>query len=365
MKRKAVEADKPEKKLRWDVPKTSSLICFYKDHPELWNPRVPEYSNDKLRLKAVENWLLENQMEPDKDLVNEVKLKLHGLRTSYGHELKMEATKKIEGNPYVSKWQWYRQLSFLKEAMCFRSRSGSVSSTANGRRITRRRGRRGIHTSLSMSEDIDHDHNHNESYYNNDHDGNDVKIVAIDHLEHGASAHGYHMVEAEYDHHPHSHPHPAHQSHHHSQHPGLVHMAVNLADSHHHIAAGANDSLPPQDPHVPVVTYRSREPAPLAVTATTITRHDSSSNLNSLCLAASASATPEKQPQIMAGAGDEPRGIIPAVCNCKCRSAPQTIGEKLGRLVEETFSNLHPEYHEMARWEIQQILGKYLQKPIP
>jgi len=360
MKRKAVEADKPEKKLRWDVPKTSSLICFYKEHPELWNPRVPEYSNDKLRLKAVETWLLENQLDPDKDLVNEVKLKLHGLRTSYGHELKMEATKKIEGNAYVSKWQWYRQLSFLKEAMCFRSRSGSVSSTANGRRITRRRGRRGLHQSLSMSEDI-MDHNHNDSYYTNDHDGNDVKIVAVDHSDHGGSAHGYQMVEAEYDHHSHSHPHTAHHSHHHSQHPGLAHMAVHLAD--HHIASVA-EPLQPQDPHVPVVTYRSRDPAPVVVpaSASTITRHDSSSNLNSLCLAASAASTPEKQAQMT---GEEHRGIIPAACNCKCRSAPQTIGEKIGRLVEETFSNLHPEYHDMARWEIQQILGKYLQKPLP
>lgn len=66
MKRKATEADKPEKKLRWDVPKTASLINFYKDHPELWNPRVPEYSNDKLRLKAVESWLIENQLDPEK-----------------------------------------------------------------------------------------------------------------------------------------------------------------------------------------------------------------------------------------------------------------------------------------------------------
>lgn len=66
MKRKQAEADKPEKKLRWDVPKTASLISFYKEHPELWNPRVPEYSNDKLRLKAVEAWLLENQLEPEK-----------------------------------------------------------------------------------------------------------------------------------------------------------------------------------------------------------------------------------------------------------------------------------------------------------
>jgi len=264
--------------------------------------------------------------------------------------------------------------------MCFRSRSGSVSSTANGRRITRRRGRRGLHQSLSMSEDIiDHDHNHNDSYYTNDHDGNgtDMKIVPMEHSDHGgSSAHGYQMVEAEYDHHPHSHhSHASHHPHHHSQHHGLVHMAVNLADSHHHIISGANnnnnnnDSLQPQDPHVPVVTYRSRDPGQVSVTASTstVTRNDSSSNLNSLCLAASAAAaTPEKQQQVGGGGGDEPRGSIPAVCNCKCRSSPpQTIGDKVGRLVEETFNNLHPEYHEMARWEIQQILGKYLQKPIP
>jgi hypothetical protein len=40
-------------------------------------------------------------------------------------------------------------------------------------------------------------------------------------------------------------------------------------------------------------------------------------------------------------------------------------GDKLGRLVTETFNNLHPEYQDMARMEIHQLLGKYLQKPIP
>jgi len=36
-----------------------------------------------------------------------------------------------------------------------------------------------------------------------------------------------------------------------------------------------------------------------------------------------------------------------------------------GRLVDETMNHLHPKYQEMIRIEIQQVLGKYLQMPIP
>jgi len=55
-----------------------------------------------------------------------------------------------------------------------------------------------------------------------------------------------------------------------------------------------------------------------------------------------------------------------STCCCSCNDKPKiAVGEKLGRLVEETFNNLHPEYQEMAKIEIQQVLGRYLQKPIP
>jgi len=58
--------------------------------------------------------------------------------------------------------------------------------------------------------------------------------------------------------------------------------------------------------------------------------------------------------------------VSPTCCPCACSERPKSaLGEKLGRLVEETFNNLHPEYQEMARVEIQQVLGKYLQKPVP
>lgn len=278
----------------------------------------------------------------------------------------MEATKKIDGQPYMSKWQWYRQLSFLKEAMCFRSRSGSMSSSANGRRITRRRGKRGL---TGTSDDMDS--NHNDHYYSSEHDGNDMKIIAIDHSDNGGPPHAYSMIDADYQVPPHAHAasHSAHHDHphHHTQHAGLVHMAVHVDDSHHHHISPSPtaDHLQNQDPHVPVVTYRPRDSVvSSAPPSSTITRNDSASNINLMCLAAA--STPDKQHQQLPN--DEPRGVfpaIPALCSCKCRSTPQTVGEKLGRLVEETFSNLHPDYHDLARWEIQQILGKYLQKPIP
>lgn len=382
------------------------------------------------------------------DLINEVKLKLHGLRTSYGHELKMEGTKKIDGQPYTSKWQWYRQLSFLKEAMCFRSRSGSISSSSlhpgtnntnnnsggggsptNGSRtarLTRRRGRRGLQSQLSggggmlSADDMDNNnHNHDSnSYYVTDHEGNDVKIVTIEHpgpgdngnegptTHGGASSSSYSMIDPDYDppppppqHHPSPHQpphahhastsHNAHHLHpgHHSQHTPhphhLIHMGVHLDDSGlppEHMQQGP----PPQDPHVPVVTYRGARGESLLVPSgsapPTMTRHDSASNLQLMCLA-STSSTPSSTPENKQNLGQQVVGedlttsrIIPnhlhgCVCRCQGRGGsggvPQSAGERLGRLVEETFSNLHPEYHEMARWEIQQVLGKYLQKPIP
>lgn len=329
------------------------------------------------------------------DLINEVKLKLHGLRTSYGHELKMEATKKIDGQPYMSKWQWYRQLSFLKEAMCFRSRSGSMSSATNtngGRtRMTRRRGRRGQPQDLfphASADDMD-GNNHSDGYYM-DHEVTDVKILAMDHTSgdsgngNGGPVHAYARMEPEYDHHPTPpqahHATTAHNAHHlhpghHSQshHPGgLVHL-VHMDDPPHphHLPAGGNGGPEimqgQQDPHVPVVTYRSRESV-VSTASSTMTRHDSASNLPLMCLASTSSgagSTPDKQQQ-QVGEDLTTSRSIPSACNCRCRStAAQSAGERLGRLVEETFSNLHPEYHEMARWEIQQILGKYLQKPLP
>jgi hypothetical protein len=59
-------------------------------------------------------------------------MKLHGLRTSFGHQLKLEYASlndmekgvlktSEENGPFISKWQWYNQLSFLRDTMTFRS----------------------------------------------------------------------------------------------------------------------------------------------------------------------------------------------------------------------------------------------------
>jgi len=60
-------------------------------------------------------------------------MKLHGLRTSFGHQLKLEyssmndiekGVKTEDSGPFVSKWQWYNQLAFLRDTMTFRSGTG-------------------------------------------------------------------------------------------------------------------------------------------------------------------------------------------------------------------------------------------------
>jgi len=65
-------------------------------------------------------------------------MKLHGLRTSFGHQLKLEYASASEPErgrgvteecgPFVSKWQWYNQLFFLKETMTFRTASSNNSN---------------------------------------------------------------------------------------------------------------------------------------------------------------------------------------------------------------------------------------------
>lgn len=57
-------------------------------------------------------------------------MKLHGLRTSFGHQLKLESSSQVDGDKdesggFQSKWQWYNQLAFLKETMVFRSSSSN------------------------------------------------------------------------------------------------------------------------------------------------------------------------------------------------------------------------------------------------
>jgi hypothetical protein len=69
------------------------------------------------------------------ELVNEVKMKLHGLRTSFGHQLKLESSNvnemEKEETSFQSKWQWYNQLSFLKETMVFRSTTNNNHSPSD------------------------------------------------------------------------------------------------------------------------------------------------------------------------------------------------------------------------------------------
>lgn len=54
---------KPEKRIRWDGPRTQSLIDHYRTHEYLWNPKLADYKNDKKRTQCLEAWLENNHLE--------------------------------------------------------------------------------------------------------------------------------------------------------------------------------------------------------------------------------------------------------------------------------------------------------------
>lgn len=54
---------KPEKRIRWDGPRTQSLIDHYRIHEYLWNPKLPDYKNDKKRTQCLEAWLETNHLD--------------------------------------------------------------------------------------------------------------------------------------------------------------------------------------------------------------------------------------------------------------------------------------------------------------
>jgi hypothetical protein len=54
---------KAEKRIRWDGPRTQSLIDHYRTHEYLWNPKLADYKNDKKRTHCLEAWLEINHLE--------------------------------------------------------------------------------------------------------------------------------------------------------------------------------------------------------------------------------------------------------------------------------------------------------------
>jgi len=53
-----------EKRIRWDGPRTQSLIEHYKNNEYLWNPKLADYKNDKKRTHSLESWLAHNNLDP-------------------------------------------------------------------------------------------------------------------------------------------------------------------------------------------------------------------------------------------------------------------------------------------------------------
>jgi hypothetical protein len=58
-----------EKRIRWDGPRTQSLIEHYKNNEYLWNPKLADYKNDKKRTHSLESWLIHNNLDPSNERI--------------------------------------------------------------------------------------------------------------------------------------------------------------------------------------------------------------------------------------------------------------------------------------------------------
>ncbi|XP_021948424.1 uncharacterized protein LOC110846101 isoform X2 [Folsomia candida] len=324
---------KPEKRIRWDGPRTQSLIEHYRMNEYLWNPKLADYKNDKKRTQCLELWLEVNHLE--KELVNEVKMKLHGLRTSFGHQLKLESSntsdmEKDDAGGFQSKWQWYNQLSFLKETMVFRSSSSNNNHSPSD-------------SPPPSGMDLHHahhggHHDESESIKMELNAPLNMQVLSYSHPSHHSQPHEIpeYLVQ---------------QAHHHSQ-PQPHNLSVSAVP----VPMQAHDQTHPSL----LAHSRKDEDDPLSYHHGRITATPPMAHMN-------LSSSHSQPPSVVHQQSEITRyQSASSCCPCACNERPRSaVGEKLGRLVEETFNNLHPEYQEIAKIEIQQVLGKYLQKPVP
>lgn len=98
-------------KFVWSSEKTHLLIDKQESYPELWDTSSKDYKNKIKKqnaLKAIANYI----DAPEE----EVKKKLHNLRTQFGQEVNKERKKKSGQSAedvYVSKWEFYNDMKYM------------------------------------------------------------------------------------------------------------------------------------------------------------------------------------------------------------------------------------------------------------
>lgn len=115
-------------KYQWTTHAKRTLIQFYSSNEFLHKPTHPDYKKKGLRaatMKIIADML--------KCSVDEAKGKFHSLRTYFNKEWVKTHTKRSgqgTGDNYVSKWEFYEDLCFLKTSLTPEASSSSLEELA-------------------------------------------------------------------------------------------------------------------------------------------------------------------------------------------------------------------------------------------
>lgn len=110
--------------MEWNIKRTILFIEDYHNSPELWNNKITDYKDNKLK-----NDKLKHLASKYECPVLEVKKKIKNLRSAFHREhKKLQASKKSDSSVSKKvKWFAYEPLSFLSEVDVVRL----TTSTAN------------------------------------------------------------------------------------------------------------------------------------------------------------------------------------------------------------------------------------------
>ncbi|KAG5678911.1 hypothetical protein PVAND_008535 [Polypedilum vanderplanki] len=110
-------------KYNWTRQETKDLITLYEINECLWNKNLREYKDRDERISSIQS--ISDEM---KISIEEINKKIHNLRNQYRFELN-KMKKNIPGKPrYVTKWPYYKNLSFLENIVSVRG-SNQQNST--------------------------------------------------------------------------------------------------------------------------------------------------------------------------------------------------------------------------------------------
>lgn len=117
-----------ENKKEWLKSEVDDLINVYRSKPELWDVKNQVYK-DRVKKKDAFKEIADKFCTS----VEEITRKIHNLRNQFNNELKKSMKKKSgQGSDdlYVSKWPYFKSLSFLKTSLETRATSGNINTVS-------------------------------------------------------------------------------------------------------------------------------------------------------------------------------------------------------------------------------------------